>query len=257
LKSVISGSAQPQITKASLSPFKIPLPPIEVQKEIVEQIEKYQKIIDGAKQIIDNYKPTIKLDPNWKIIELGNLFLETKLGLVKDKSTQSDIFPYPYIKMDNISEEGHLDLESVVRVDATKEEIEKYTLDDGDFIYNTRNAPNLVGKSAVYHGENGKYLFNNNILRIRFRKEADPDYINYYLNIEEGKQKIKTLISGTTSVAAIYQKNFATITVPLPPIDIQREIVAEITKERECVLASFKTIDIFEKKISQLINGIL
>lgn len=252
-----SGMAQKNMSTVWLAKYKIPLPPIEVQKEIVERIEKYQKIIDGAKQIIDNYKPTIKLDPNWKIIELGNLFLETKLGLVKDKSTQSDIFPYPYIKMDNISEEGHLDLESVVRVDATKEEIEKYTLDDGDFIYNTRNAPNLVGKSAVYHGENGKYLFNNNILRIRFRKEADPDYINYYLNIEEGKQKIKTLISGTTSVAAIYQKNFATITVPLPPIDIQREIVAEITKERECVLASFKTIDIFEKKISQLINGIL
>ncbi|PIT94695.1 hypothetical protein COT98_02460 [Candidatus Falkowbacteria bacterium CG10_big_fil_rev_8_21_14_0_10_39_9] len=257
LKSVISGSAQPQITRASIFPFKILLPPIEVQKEIVAQIEKYQNIVDGAKQIINNYKPIIKVDSSWEIVELGNLFSETKLGLVKDKSMQADIFPYPYIKMENITEDGNLELSSVVHVEAIKEELEKYTLNNGDFIYNTRNAPNLVGKSTVYHGENGKYLFNNNILRIRFRKEADSDYINYYLNTEEGKQKIKTLISGTTSVAAIYQKNFATISVPLPPIDIQKEIIAEIAKERECVSASLKTVDIFEKKISQLINNIL
>jgi len=54
LKGVISGSAQPQITRASLSPFKIPLPPIEVQKEIVEQIEVKQKAIEAAKAVIDN-----------------------------------------------------------------------------------------------------------------------------------------------------------------------------------------------------------
>jgi len=251
------GMGQPHVYGKDLAKIKIPLPSIEVQKETVEQIEKYQNIIDGAKQIIDNYKPTIKIDSSWEIIELGNLFLDTKLGLVKDKSMQADVFPYPYIKMENITLDGNLELNSVAHVEASKEELEKYTLNDGDFIYNTRNAPNLVGKSTVYHGENGKYLFNNNILRIRFRKEADPDYINYYLNTEEGKQKIKTLVSGTTSVAAIYQKNFATITVPLPPIEVQKEIVAEISKEKECVSASAKTIDIFEKKISQLINDIL
>jgi len=251
------GGAQPNISQTLIKTLKIPLLPLEVQKEIVEQIEKYQNIIDGAKQIINNYKPVIKVDSSWQIIELGNLFLDTKLGLVKDKSMQADVFPYPYIKMENISIDGNLELNSVVHVEANKEELEKYTLNDGDFIYNTRNAPNLVGKSTVYHGENGKYLFNNNILRIRFRKEADPDYINYYLNTEEGKQKIKTLVSGTTSVAAIYQKNFATITIPLPPIKVQKEIVAEISKEKECVLASVKTIGIFEKKISQFVNDTL
>lgn len=256
-KTLTNDQNYPSLKTLEIAKIKIPLPPIEVQEKIVEQIDKYQNIADGAKQIINNYKPTIKVDSSWQIIELGNLFLDTKLGLVKDKSMQADVFPYPYIKMENISIDGNLELNSVVHVEASKEELEKYTLNDGDFIYNTRNAPNLVGKSTVYHGESGKYLFNNNILRIRFRKEADSDYVNYYLNTEEGKQKIKTLVSGTTSVAAIYQKNFATITVPLPPIEIQKEIVAEITKEKECILASAKTVDIFEKKISQLINDIL
>ena len=49
----------------------------------------------------------------------------------------------------------------------TAEEMQKYTLKDGDFFYNTRNSPELVGKCAIYHGEDGKYLFNNNIQVLR------------------------------------------------------------------------------------------
>lgn len=52
LKSTISGSAQPQITRQSLAPFKIPLPPIEEQKKIVKEIEGKQAIIDNAKELI-------------------------------------------------------------------------------------------------------------------------------------------------------------------------------------------------------------
>ena len=54
LKSVISGSAQPQITRTSLSPLEIPFPPLSVQKETVEQIEVKQNAIDHAKAIIQN-----------------------------------------------------------------------------------------------------------------------------------------------------------------------------------------------------------
>ncbi len=254
---VTQGGAQGYLTQSEFIKRKIPLPPLEIQDQIVKQIAKYQNIIDGAKQIVNNYSPTIKIDSDWQIIELGNLFLETKLGLVKDKSKQSEDFPHPYIKMDSISVDGHLDLKDITHVEATKEELEKYTLNDGDFIYNTRNAPNLVGKSSVYHGENGKYLFNNNILRVRFKMEADPDFINYYLNTIDGKNKIKALVSGTTSVAAIYQKNFATITIPLPPIDIQKEIVAKITQERKCVDSASQTVEVFEDKIKETMDELL
>ena len=50
----ITGSAQPQITRASLSPLKIPLPPLDVQNEIVEQIESKENSIKHAKEIIKN-----------------------------------------------------------------------------------------------------------------------------------------------------------------------------------------------------------
>ena len=52
--------------------FQIPLPPLEKQQEIVDEIEQYQKVIDGARQVVDNYKPVFNIESDWK----SNLFSE-------------------------------------------------------------------------------------------------------------------------------------------------------------------------------------
>ena len=251
------GGAVPGLNRNDVyQTIQLPLPPLEVQEKIVAELDGYQKIIDGAKQVVENYKPAIKIDRKWEMVAIGKYFDKTKLGLVKSKGEQKDGYPHPYIKMDNITDSGELDISKLVYVKASDTEIGKITLIDGDFIYNTRNAPNLVGKCTVYHGENGQYLFNNNILRIRFKDELNPDFANLYLNSEEGKGKIRTLVSGTTSVAAIYQKNFATIVIPLPPLKTQEKIVAEIESEQELVEANKKLIEIFEKKIKDKIGEV-
>ena len=53
--------------------FRFPLPPLEVQKEIVAEIEGYQKIIDGARQVVENYQPRIPIHPDWPMAELGDV----------------------------------------------------------------------------------------------------------------------------------------------------------------------------------------
>ena len=54
-----------------LAQFQIPLPPLEVQKEIVAEIEGYQKVIDGARAVLDNYRPHIPIHPDWPMVELA------------------------------------------------------------------------------------------------------------------------------------------------------------------------------------------
>lgn len=247
--SVITGAAQPQITGASLRPFKIPLPPIEVQKQIVEELDGYQKIISGARQVIENWKPRIDIDPKWEKVMLNNIVENTKLGVVVGKKDQG-VGDMSYIKMDAISD-GFIDLTKSVLVDYPAEEDD--FLVDGDFIYNTRNAPNLVGKSAVFHSKI-KYLFNNNILRIRFnRKLVNPDFVGYIMSGSHGMDSVKKLVSGTTSVAAIYQKDYLKIEIPLPKIEIQEKIVEEIEMEKMLVESNRKLIDIYDKKIKDVV----
>ena len=52
--------------------FQIPLPPLEVQKEIVAEIEGYQKVIDGARAVLDHYRSHIPINPDWPMIALGD-----------------------------------------------------------------------------------------------------------------------------------------------------------------------------------------
>ncbi len=59
--------------------FKIPLPPIDVQEEIVEEIEGYQKVIDGARAVLDNYRPHIPVNPDWPLVPLGVFALSVEL----------------------------------------------------------------------------------------------------------------------------------------------------------------------------------
>src|SRR3989344_1477503 len=58
---------------SDLSKFTFPLPPLSIQQQIVDEIDDYQKIIDGAKQVVDNYKPQINKDPSWELVKLGDV----------------------------------------------------------------------------------------------------------------------------------------------------------------------------------------
>lgn len=37
------------------------------------EIEGYQKIIDGARQVLDNYKPCIVVSPDWPVVQVGDV----------------------------------------------------------------------------------------------------------------------------------------------------------------------------------------
>ncbi len=257
LNNIIAGANIKNLKAEFLYSFKIPLPPISVQKEITLKIDQYDKIIRGAKQVVDTYKSEIDILSDWEMVELNEISESSQIGLVKNTSEQglfSELYSHPYIKMDSISYNGELNLDKCVYVSATNEELEKFTLNNGDFIYNTRNTPELVGKSAVFHGPSGVYLFNNNIFKIKFKENANSDFINIYLNSITGKNTIRSLVSGTTSVAALYQKEFFKIKVPLPPIETQNSIIELIEKEQELVSANKKLMDIYGLKIKETIN---
>jgi restriction endonuclease S subunit len=66
-----SNGQPPSIRKTTVEEYKFPLPPIDIQKEIVAEIEGYQKVIDGARAVVENYRPHIHIDPDWPMVELG------------------------------------------------------------------------------------------------------------------------------------------------------------------------------------------
>ena len=67
-----SGATFREITKTKFAELEIPLPPLEVQRELVAEIEGYQQVVDGLRQAIDKWKPQIATDLDWQTVELGD-----------------------------------------------------------------------------------------------------------------------------------------------------------------------------------------
>ena len=178
-------------------------------------------------EISEEEKP-FQSPEGWGWVRFGVLPLEASTGLDKGKSLQSPYFEYLYFKMNNIMNDGGFDLTDVTRVDASPAEVEKYSLEDGDFLFNTRNSRELVGKTCVIRGlGNEPVLYNNNILRARLLF-VSPEFVDYWFRSFFGKQLLEKIKSNTTNVCAIYQGKFFETICVIPPLAEQLRIVAKV-----------------------------
>ena len=89
---------QAGINTKSLNEFQIPLPPLEVQREIVAEIAGYQKVINGARAVVENYRPHIHIDLDWPVVELGEV-----CQINPKKADPTELYPDSYFNYIDIS----------------------------------------------------------------------------------------------------------------------------------------------------------
>jgi restriction endonuclease S subunit len=56
-----------------LRQIEIPLPSLEEQRRIVAEIEEYQKVLNGAREILAGYQPRLQFSPHWPTTTLGEM----------------------------------------------------------------------------------------------------------------------------------------------------------------------------------------
>lgn len=184
---------------------------------------------------------------NWRWVRLGDLWLDISTGLDIPGKNQSVDKNIPYFKMNNIDNFLGIPLWSnLTAVDVDDEIVKKYKLEEGDFLFNTRNSRELVGKSCIISELPHKnIIFNNNIARIKFSNNLDRKYILNVLISPFGKEQLGKVVKATTNVAAIYQKDLINILFPLPPLEEQKRIVEKI----EEVMKKVDEYEKFEKEL--------
>jgi type I restriction enzyme M protein len=250
LSSVITGAAQPQITRASLSPFKIPLPPISIQEEIVLRIQKFEKIISGAKEVVQNCTPQIDVNPDWKIVELGE-YCKIKGGnAFKSEDYVDD--GVQLIRMGNVKQ-MYFDVNnspSFLPVDYI-DKYPNYLIQKGDLLISMTGT---IGKEDYGNvckiDIDNKFLLNQRVGKFEiFSDELDSDYLYYLTNTETFRRQIFFNTSGGVRQANISNKGIESINIPLPSLPEQLEIVSQIQKEQSLVSANTELILIYEDKI--------
>ena len=241
LTGAISGSAQPQITRASLAPCKIPLPPLEVQREIVAEIEGYQRVIDGARAVTDNYRPQIVVDPEWPMVALEEA-CEIKRGKFSHRPRNEPRFyggKYPFIQTGDVA-----------RANGGKIRYTQTLNDEGLSISRLFQPPVVVITIAANIGETAVLdfpsCFPDSIIGLIPNSETDALFLEIIMRT---KKQYLNEIAPQAAQKNINIQTLKAIEVPLPPLATQQAIVAEIEAEQALVNANRELMERFEKKI--------
>jgi type I restriction enzyme S subunit len=163
--------------------------------------------------------PIGRIPSGWQVMPLEKLVVSSVLGTtIRGARGLNDI---PLIKMGNLGW-GFLGLQQLEYVDRhlLDFELPSLRLAPGDLLFNTRNTPELVGKTAVWD-EPFEAVTDNNILRLRFDRSVRPRFLCSYMSSGEGRRRLRRLATGTTSVAAIYWHDLKSYLAPVPPISEQ------------------------------------
>ncbi len=169
-----------------------------------------------------------ELPEGWKIEKFDEIKISNVIGLVKSVKEQSPTLQYQYVKMNNITNDNRFSFDKIINVNATDEEVKKFNLKKGDFLFNTRNSAELVGKSCIFDYDIENVLYNNNIMRVRFRGDILSYFIAYQFGSRFIKNQLDNIKSATTNVAAIYYKTLKEINVLIPPFQEQKRIVTKL-----------------------------
>ncbi|MFZ4741726.1 MAG: restriction endonuclease subunit S, partial [Bacteroidales bacterium] len=235
-----------------LNSFEIPLPPLEIQQQIVAEIEAYQKIIDGAKQVVNNYKPTISIKPEWEMVELGDICEKITDGSHFSPDTVSEGFPYVTVRDIN---DSIVDL-----IDCKKINKEAYSVlvksgckpQKNDVLF---SKDGTVGKVALIDFEADFVVLSSLAIITPNTKLIMPSFLSFILQSDFAFQQAINL-KGGVAIKRVVLKDLKTIKIPNISTKEQTLIVQRIEEEQALVNANKRLITIFEKKIKDKINEV-
>lgn len=246
------------LSNNDLRKLKIPLPPLEVQKQIVDEVENKQSAINHAREIIRNlererqYFACLLDGIDYQEIKLGDIVDIQRGGSprpIQDYIT-NDSDGLNWIKIGDVNENDKY-------IYQTKEKIKPEGLKktrmvyEGDFILSNSMSfgrPYIMKTSGCIH---------DGWLLLRPKKEGvfDKDYLYYMLMSSFVYNQFVRAAKGGV-VNNLNSNIVADTVILLPSIDDQRRIVAKLEAEQEIIDANKRLIDLMQDKINQVINRI-
>ncbi len=229
------GGGQPHVYPRDLKKIKIPLPPIEIQEQVVAELNGYQNIIAGAKQIVSNWKPIIDIDPEWKKVklkEIGKVCMCKRI--FKEQTGSSGDIPFYKIGTFGKTPDAYIDRKLF------EEYKSKYSYPKkGAILISTSGT---IGKIVVFDGEPAYFQDSNIVWIDNDEKLVSDEYLYYMFQLTDWV----TTKGGT--IERLYNKLIEETIIPLPPLEIQKQIVERIESERALVEGNKKLIEMYEQK---------
>ena len=252
LPSLRGGAGIPGLNRSDVyAKHMLPLPPLEVQQDIVAEIEGYQKVIDGARAVIDNYRPHIPIDPDWPLVEIG------ELCSVERGASPRPIREFTTDSPDGVNwvKIGDADLGSKY-ITRTKERVtpegaaKSRRVVPGDFVLSNSMSfgrPYIMAIEGCIH--DGWLLLRGQTDRL------DQDFLYYILCSDHVVAQFERAATGGV-VNNLNSKLVRSVRIPLPDLELQKIIAADLESEQSLVAANRDLSDRFQRKIQETLERI-
>ena len=246
-----NGVAQKNLSTEWLKNYEVPCYERDQQEKIVMVLSTIQSVISGRKHELQKLDDLVKA----RFVEMFGIYPANPKGwetgtirdVVSDVRYGSsrpavDGGKYPYLRMNNITYGGELDLSDTKRIDIPDNELDKCTVRRGDVLFNRTNSKELVGKTCVYNRDDMMVLAGF-VIRVRVSERILPEFLSEFLNTEFSKQMLLAMCKTAIGQANINAQEMQNIGLYLPPIELQRKFVQFKEQTDKSKVAVQKALD--------------
>ncbi len=241
---------QSSIPVTDLKKINIPIPPLSVQSKIVSELDGINGILEKKREQLkeldalaqsifyDMFGDPIQNEKGWEVKKLGEVATSVNYGTSLPAIEGGE---YKYLRMNNITYDGYLDLKDLKYITVPEKELEKCVVRRGDILFNRTNSKELIGKTTMFDLDE-EMIVAGYIIRVRVDNEKVlPIYISRYMNTRYIKSYLSNLCKGAVNQANVNSKELRAIPLPLPPLPLQQAFAAKIEvieKQKELVKRS-------------------
>lgn len=251
IKAKASGSVRDNLKLDMLKEMTIPDISVEQQKFCSSVLDKLHKLIQMRQQELQKLDEFIKarfielfgdpiLNPyGWAVVTIGDIVTDVRYGTSKPAVEGGK---YPYLRMNNLTYDGHLDLSDMKYIDIPDNEIEKCIVRKGDILFNRTNSIELVGKTCLFDWIDDMVIAGY-IIRVRLNEKLLPIVLSSYMNLPSLKEQLRSMAKGAVNQANINAQELQSIKIYLPPQELQEQFAAFVAQTDKSKVAVQKALD--------------
>lgn len=215
-----------------INEIKIPLPPLDIQKKIVSEIEALEKQEQKAIEEVEKLRQSIGNTINSSKATLTKLEdITTKIGsgaTPKGGEGSYQSSGISLIRSQNIYDHGMIEKGLAFISEEQARKLDNVTVEKNDILFNITGAS--IARCCIVEDKYLPARVNQHVSIIRTNEKALPKYVHAILVSPEFKEKLLEIGNGATSRQAITKLQLEEFKIPLLTIAEQKKVVTEIEK---------------------------
>ncbi|MBX3599234.1 MAG: restriction endonuclease subunit S [Rubrivivax sp.] len=272
--SQLNAGDRPRVDFDQLAPYEVPLPHVDEQRRIVAELEKQFSRLDEAVANLKRVKAnaarlvgSVLIDaaagrlvqPSrvaWRTVQVCEAG-EVLLGRQRAPQYLTGRWSRKYLRVANIKDDA-INFNDVETMDFDEAHFAKYRLAPGDILVSEGQSPELLGQSAIFRGYDEPLCFQKTLHRFRADPEVTtPEFAQIVFRSHVRSGVFRRLGSITTNIGHLTLEKFKAAPFPLPPLDEQHRIVAEVDRRLSIVREVVAEVDANLKRAQALRQAVL